>query len=130
MSVEDIEAIRKVLALYGHVVDSRDWDSLGEVYAPDATFVSRGHEQAEGLEAIVEFLRTVPQPDQHTSTNHVIDFADDGNSATGKAKWFVVFADTRVAVGDYEDRYVKTEAGWRILSRASTTKVFIPAHAA
>jgi hypothetical protein len=125
VSAADLEEIRNVLALYCHVVDNQEWNRIGDVYAPDGSYGARGSEPHEGLEEIVKFLSTVP-PMVHTSSNHHIDLSADGKTATGRGKWLVVVPDSRVVAGDYDDLYVKTDAGWRIKGRTSSLRVRSP----
>ena len=125
MSAEDFEGIRKATALYGHVIDNRTWDRLGEVYAAEGAYVNPRMAKApfQGLAAIVEFLSTTPQPVVHMFTNHHIELNPDGRTATGWAKYLAIRPDTTLVAGDYMDIYVRTEAGWRIQRRESTVRI-------
>jgi hypothetical protein len=119
MSAEDREDIRNVLALYAHVIDNQEWDRIGEVYAADGSYGPRDGTPNVGHEAIVKYLASVHQPEVHSSSNHHIEVDAGGESGTGRGKWVVVFPSSRVVAGDYDDTYVKTDAGWRIKDRRS-----------
>jgi hypothetical protein len=126
VSVEDFEEIRNMLALYCHVIDNKEWDRLGQVYALGGSYCIRGSEY-QGVEAIAEYLAwdfgRADQPEMHTSSNHHIEFGADGKRAAGRGKWLSMFPDTRMAAGDYTDAYVKSEVGWRIERRDCRVRV-------
>jgi ketosteroid isomerase-like protein len=117
MQAEDHEQIRNILALYVHVIDNRQWDRLDEVYAPDGSYGARDSPHHDGVEAIGEYLASIFQPVTHMSSNHHIELARDGQTATGVGEWHSVLADRSVLAGSYDDAYTKTDAGWRIQRR-------------
>src|SRR5437588_2039100 len=51
----------------------------------------------------------------------VVEFADDGNAATGKQHFIFVDQQTHaMRLGWYNDEYVRTPDGWRIHRRSTT----------
>lgn len=122
---EDLVAINQVANMYGHLIDNRAFERMGEVYTEDATYHS-SRAKSVGLPAIVDYLSTYPQPLTHNTTNVHIQFGPDPDQATGVAKFLCVLRDRSVTAGDYEDQWVRTPAGWRLQHRRSTGRVQVP----
>jgi ketosteroid isomerase-like protein len=116
---DDLVEIGQVAALYGHLIDAKQWDRLGEIYAEDGTYESQRGGAAEGLAAIRAYLSGNEQPVTHMISNVHVDLAEGADSATGVAKFFVVRADGDVLAGEYADRWARTPAGWRLAHRRS-----------
>lgn len=121
MTAADLAEINNVAALYGHIIDHKEWDRLGEVYAADGVYdgTATGSRRHEGLDAVVHYLSSTVQPLVHHSTNVYVEIALDGLTATGRAKWFVIRPDMSMASGYYIDAWRKTPDGWRLSERAS-----------
>lgn len=129
MHGEDLAEIQQVAALYGHVIDRQLWDRMGEVYAPEGTYdgTATGSGVHEGVSAIVDYLSKSRQPVVHHVTNLYIEaFEDGGKRARGCSKWLVMRDDETIASGDYEDQWIKTGDGWRLLRRASSRRGGLP----
>ena len=121
-TVADELAIRRLVALYTDGINQRDAHVWADVWADDgarwdvAGHIFRGHDEivAHWKEALASF-RTVFQ----TTSDGVVTL--DGDQATGR--WYVternVRRDDSVAQlwGWYDDRYVRTGAGWRLQTR-------------
>jgi hypothetical protein len=118
-SAEDLAAINQVANLYGHLIDSQAFERMHEVYTEGATYHSP-RAKSVGLPAIVEYLSTNPQPLTHNTTNVYVELSAEGTEARGVAKFLCVLRDGTVGAGDYEDHWVRTEAGWRLEHRRST----------
>ncbi len=124
-ALADRLAIVELTHRYCWALDSRRWDLLDEVFLPDATAELRSTSVLEGRDVIRERIRRSIAPldaTQHTVTNHMIEI--DGNTATSRcylhsqhvrhaAEGGVLY----VIAGRYEDRLVRTAAGWRIAFR-------------
>ena len=121
MNSLDTAEIHNIAALYGHVVDHQEWDQLDRIYTRQACYDGSGTSGArhEGLDAIRKFLITVPHPIAHHTTNIHLEFAPQGVSATGRAKWLAIRPDMSITSGYYEDHWTKTNVGWRLCERAS-----------
>jgi hypothetical protein len=122
MDPHDITEINNVIALYGHVVDSRDWNRMSEIGTEDFVFdvstLGLRPERARGIPEVTEFFRTADHPPVHHCTNaHVYD--DDGE-VRSRSKWLCVNPSGSVYGGDYDDFWTKTDVGWRIRIRAVT----------
>lgn len=115
---DDLADMNQVANLYGHLIDNRLFDRMGEVYAEDATYISSRKENF-GLAQIQEYLSTYPQPLTHNVTNVHIEFGPDPDRAVGVAKFLCVLHDGSVGAGDYEDQWVRTPNGWRLQHRRS-----------
>ena len=121
--LEDIEAIKKLQATYGHFVDwgwnKKKQQNVTHFFTEDATFecVSFGM-NAKGSKQISEMLLkgspfTIAQ---HSFTNPIIDV--EGDNATGKwLLWVGVKGDEANIVFESEDvKYIRTAEGWKIQS--------------
>lgn len=129
MNSDDILAIHQLLALYGHAVDRTDPQLLAEVFSEDAVFDATpcGLERYVGREAIVKWfeLGKPPHPLFHVTTNFYVYEAPDGVRAL--SKWTIANSDSGTVMnGDYEDKMVNTEDGWRIRQRIATARFLGP----
>ena len=119
--LEDIEAIKKLQATYGHFVD-RGWNGkevqdVSHFFTEDATFECAAFGMnAKGNKEIAETLKqgstfTIAQ---HSFTNPIIDV--DGDNATGKwLLWVGVNNGEANIVFESEDvKYARTSDGWKI----------------
>lgn len=129
----DRQAIANQLARFARLVDSRDWDAVGEVFADEVTFdYGDGREQA-GIAALRRQFRGFLGgcgPSQHLIGSVAIEL--DGDTALSRAyvqarhqglgdKADRIF-DTH---GDYVDRWARTPAGWRIVRREARWSMHI-----
>ncbi|MBO9378015.1 DUF4440 domain-containing protein [Sphingomonas histidinilytica] len=118
-------AIGNQLARFARIVDSRDWDAVGEVFAEDVSFDYGDGREQSGIAAMREQFRVFLGgcgPSQHLIGSIAIEL--DGDAAISRAyvqarhqgrgdKGDRIF-DTH---GDYVDRWARTPAGWRIVRR-------------
>jgi len=117
--VDDLRAIEELKYRYLRTLDTKDWDAFVECFVPDATGAYAGLD-FEGRDAIVGYMRENLGPGIITLHQcHHPEIAVDGDEATGR--WYlqdkvVVPAFDYVLEGAafYEDRYRRTEDGWRI----------------
>ncbi|HEB87991.1 MAG TPA: nuclear transport factor 2 family protein [Deltaproteobacteria bacterium] len=120
---EDEARIRELACLYARMVDRRDWDSIADVFADDAQlsgpgFSMRGHrELIRGLSGIDRYAATL-----HCVHNQLIEIS--GDDASGEV--YCVANHLHKIEGEpwkldmgirYQDRYRRTGAGWRIVTR-------------
>ena len=117
--------ITQTLALYGHLMDEREADRLGEVFAPDGSFdtTSVGGCLYRGLGQLREFvaLGDAVHPPFHLLTNAWV--FRDREVVRSVSKWLTVDRDTGLPrSGDYLDRWVATTAGWRIAERVARVR--------
>lgn len=127
-AVEDRAAIVEQLGRFARIVDSRDWASVGEVFAEDVTFDYGDGGDQSGIAAMrAQFQRYL---DRCGASQHLIGsvmIALDGDRAVSRA--YVQarhqgrgvkadrFLDTN---GEYVDRWERRPAGWRIVRRDAT----------
>jgi len=119
-------AIRDGLARFARVLDSKQWDALGEVFAADLTF-DYGLGEQTGIAALGETMRRfldVCGPSQHLLGSIAITVEPGGLTATSRA--YVQARHQRPddangpvfdTNGDYVDRWQRRPEGWRIVRR-------------
>ena len=124
--ISDRIEIQDLLARYTHAIDRRDWDALDGVFTPDAHIdYSAMGGAAGGLAEIKEFLAgAMPmfENSQHLLGSSVVDI--DGDTATART---ICHNPMVLHGGDdphllvcglwYQDKLVRTPAGWRIAER-------------
>ena len=116
-NVEDTLAIQRLEALYGHIMDARDWDGLDQIFTEDAVIDFRPFDlpMMEGLDAIRRDMAWIRHPFGHHATNLVIDL--DGDAADIASKLLAVLDDGSVVTGTYTDKARRTGDGWRLTYR-------------
>lgn len=129
LSAVDLAELLQLVARYGVYLDRREFDRLHEVFTDDTVFEYPVGVQ-NGLPAFQAFLDkglkgwAATQHMMHTTL-----FEDDGEEATGfvhvtahHAVGSLPAPQTQVytITGTYRDRYVRTDAGWRIKRRQFT----------
>jgi hypothetical protein len=122
----DEREIVRVALRYCQALDTKDWALLGDVFLQDATARLGGPSELTGLVAITERIRTALQSldeSQHLVGNHEVDL--DGDAATHRCylqaqhvRTAATGSPNYIVAGRYEDRFVRTEQGWRIAERA------------
>jgi SnoaL-like domain len=116
----DILAIHQLLALYGHIIDEREWQRVGELFTPTALYDMSefGLGVVRGAAAI-RALWSRPDaahPLAHHATNIVVSEDPDGTVRV-VSKGLGVGADGRVGSVVYRDVVERTPAGWRFAVR-------------
>lgn len=121
MDSSEAVAIEQLYALYGHVMDDRNWARLTDVFTEDCVFdaTALGVPLMEGVEAIAEVSSTTPQaPLAHHVTNILVESIEDGKASV-RAKALGIYSKGRAFSGTYDDTLRKTPAGWRISHRVN-----------
>lgn len=127
----EIEAIKQLKARYQRAVDTKDWELMRSVLAPDARSVySDGKHAYEGREEIVEFLsspkglgNTAIQSMHHAHTPEI----EITGETSARGRWYLEdFVLTAIpsdwaphgtvmhGTGIYIDEYVKIDGRWHI----------------
>jgi SnoaL-like domain len=118
--VGDILAIQQLLALYGHIIDEREWARVDELFTPSSTYdmTAFGLGVVQGAGAIRELWSRpdAAHPLAHHATNIVISTDADGTVRV-LSKGLGVGSGGRVGSVVYRDVVVRTAAGWRFASR-------------
>ena len=116
---EDLEQIRQLKYRYLRTLDTKQWDEFSACFVPDATADYNGLAFADRAE-LVGYMRANLGPAIVTMHHvHHPEIAVDGDTATGR--WYlhdqVISAEYEFKLEGaafYEDRYVRTEAGWKV----------------
>jgi 3-phenylpropionate/cinnamic acid dioxygenase small subunit len=122
LTAADIVAIHQLVALHGHLVDSRELHRLDELFTPDAVYdvTALGQGTVRGIvgfRALSEaFANDERNPVGHHVTNIVITEAEDGRARV-RSKGIGVLRDGRTGTVTYDDTVIDTENGWRITAR-------------
>jgi hypothetical protein len=125
--MDDIEAIKQLKARYFRLMDTKDWDAWGQVFAEDCEMVvdSRPGSAAgdvmaiTGRKTIVEMVRSQVGPAVTVHHGHMPEI-DLTSSDTAKGIWamedVVELPGERMlhGFGHYHETYVKTPEGWKI----------------
>lgn len=115
MSAE--EGIRRTLANYCRLFDSKQWDALGDLFAEHATITSR-RGTFRGRAEVARDLKGALTDDYHGTlftSNSLI--AVDGDTATAFSD-FLAVEDTKIlAIGTYADTFVRSGDDWRFTSK-------------
>ena len=122
--MDDLERIRRLLALYAQLLDSGRLEDWGELFAQDATFSFQGRTLRGRDEIVREIGGMQPGPERavkHLLLPSVIDLRSDGTAlawtdmtvlATGPDR------ELRVAtMGRYHDRLLRVDGRWRFRER-------------
>jgi hypothetical protein len=117
----DTLAIHELLALYGHIIDERAWQRVGELFTERTVYDMRefGLGVVIGAEAI-RALWSGPRaahPLAHHATNIIVSAEADG-TVRALSKGLGVGPNGRVGSVVYRDVLERTPSGWRFLSRA------------
>jgi hypothetical protein len=117
--LEDLEAIRDLVARYNFAFDDRDVDAYLECWVEDG-FVERRNSKpsCRGHAQLAVLARDFPVNGRHVSTDLVIDL--DGDTAT--MKHYLLYLDMgppcEVSMfGVWHDVAVRTSAGWKYKER-------------
>ena len=107
--------------------DLREWAALAALYTPTGVVVRPNGQRLEGREAI-EAAYAAGSPDRvtrHLCTNVRVDV--DGPDAAHATTTVLIVAGTRTddpdvtfRVGEFADRFERTDEGWRIAERRAT----------
>jgi hypothetical protein len=121
LTVEDRLAIHELVALYGHVIDERQFSRTGELFTDDARYDVSDFTAGivVGIGAIVDLWRSSERhPLAHHATNVVVTQDADGTTRV-ESKGIGVLADGKAGSVTYRDVVVKTPLGWRIRERVA-----------
>lgn len=127
----DRSEIGDLLVRYATAIDARRWDLLDSVFTPDAVLDYRGAggsvgsypEMKQWLADVLPMFRVT----QHLVLNSEVRI--DGDEARGTTQFHnpnELTVDGKPWIftvgGAYHDRFVRTDAGWRIAHRVEETK--------
>ena len=109
--------LHELAALYGDLIDSRDWPGLDQVFATDVVWESpyQPDRPLRGLEAVQKYMNRPGHPLAHHITN--IRVVDDNDEVRMHSRVILVFDGGLTASGEYHDIVERTPSGWRICHR-------------
>ena len=124
MSQQDLEGIRRLVALYGPLLDAGRLDEWGELFTRDAVFSVYGRTY-RGREEIVREIGGMQPPSgrpvKHLLLAPVVDFAGaDAALAWTDMTVYATGEDRRISIatmGRYHDRLARDEGRWRFRER-------------
>jgi len=130
--LEDAEQIRRLTQEYRRVLDARDLDAYGRLFAEDGEWMGgTGYGQTPaGITAMLNERLPARGADGPTAWHLVTEpeISLDGDRATGTVTWTWVGrddADTPVMrlLGHYQDSYVRERGRWRYRRRIAHTNI-------
>ncbi len=118
----DIERIRKVMQLYSHLFDSRDWNGFMDLYLDDAVcewgHLGTWHGREQILPRLVEGHRDrLPYDGFHMTTNLWVDVTGPDTARSRSYLldvWETASDDPIVGYATYEHDYKKINGEWKI----------------
>ena len=126
-ALEDRIAIAEQLARYADMVDRREWNKMGKIFALEGTIDFRASEGPHGpfrevLAWLDRALDSWPKS-LHVISNVIVDL--DGDRATSRCYFHVTAGRENREGGQYTvtdsgrfiDRWIRTANGWRIVER-------------
>jgi hypothetical protein len=136
--LEDVEAIRKLKARYCAACDDgHNPETLGTLFAEDASWEATNMGRAEGRAAIQKLLGDVGRSGRirnsaHHAINPIIDV--DGDRASGHWRLIMLYTANRPdgshahlrIIGWYRERYVRVRGEWLFQSLACTVEEHAP----
>ena len=126
--ISDRLEIQDLIARYSYALDSRDYDALDDLFTDDAVLDYTATGAIKGsLAAMKDFVAnafTMFEGTQHLTTQTMLTFSDDGDTAYGKSTChnpMVFGGDLKpkmMIVGLwYVDTFVRTADGWKFKTR-------------
>jgi hypothetical protein len=127
--MSDHQEIIDLTIAYCWAIDGRRFDDLRDVFVPDAVADYAGTEHV-GVDAIIARCSSALSPldaSQHMVNTHQV--AVDGDTATSRCYFHAQHVRSAapgganyIVAGAYDDRLVRTAAGWRITHRTLTVR--------
>ena len=123
MKPGDFVELQQLLSRYCHIVDTKAWNDLDQIFAADGSVTVVGvYPIATGLDELRSLYARMNHPVAHTSSTLFV-VESSGDTARLASKWVTVRADGLTGTGVYEDEVVRTPAGWRIRERVARPAV-------
>ena len=121
MDPADWVAINQLYALYGHVMDERDWSRLSDLFADEFVFdaTALGVPLMTTLAQVCQTTESAPQsPLGHHVTNVYVE-SIDGDTARVVAKALGTYPGGKAYSGVYEDTLERSAGRWRVKHRVN-----------
>ncbi|MEU7814015.1 nuclear transport factor 2 family protein [Pseudonocardia sp. NPDC049154] len=120
LDVADRLELHEIPALYGDLIDARDWPGLAAVFTDDAVFeiTVKGTLVLRGLDAIRAHMDST---DAHPLAHLMVNIrVAGGDPVRLHSRVLGILPGRLVGSGSYVDEVVRTPAGWRIRHRRFT----------
>jgi hypothetical protein len=132
--LKDLEAIKSLKSKYCHLVDSRSWNELAELWTEDATCDYGFFGSYRGRDEIVEkffgeLVESASSFNAHMIHNPLIDLRGDRASGTWYLTAHTTIQPANQAVwvmGLYRDEFERVEGEWKISSLTFEFKYYTP----
>lgn len=125
LSPHDLFDIQRLIGLYGHIIDEREFSRVGEIFSADALYDVSDFDSGvvRGAAAIAQLWADAgdKHPLGHHATNIVLDELPDGTVRV-VSKGMGVRPNGTASSVVYRDIVGRTLAGWRILERVATLR--------
>jgi hypothetical protein len=110
--------IQQLLARYAVTITQGDVEGLVEVFTPDGTYSAFGDTYT--LNRFPVLVDAAPKGLFMTGTA-LVDLVEGSDTAAGtQPLCFIEHSKHDMRIGYYKDTYVRTDAGWRLKTRAMT----------
>ncbi|TAL01506.1 MAG: nuclear transport factor 2 family protein [Rhodospirillaceae bacterium] len=125
MTQDDTAAVYRLVTLYALGVDTQRWDLFDEVFTEDVIAEFGDLTKFSGLAKFKNdfaAFHALFAATQHTMSNFTVDFYGDTAQAVTYAHWRLIRygvpgGETWEGQGWYDDKVIRTPAGWRIQHR-------------
>lgn len=137
--LKDINDIKRLQRAYGYYLDNALWDEILDLMSNDATFELALDGVYIGKDSIGKYLYALGdgrsglsagELNEHLQLQPVITVADDGKTAQGRWRAFIMSGtyggQARWSEGPYENTYVKEDGIWKISSTHWYETIMVP----
>jgi ketosteroid isomerase-like protein len=115
-SNDDLQAIRRLQIAYGQSFDSRDAEGYAALFIPDARIIQHDGKEFPGSKA-GKAVRNMPPANGAFHLMLETSLTLEGDEASGQCRFLSRTADGRYAIGYYDDRYRRSDTGWKFSVR-------------
>lgn len=130
--LENIEAVRKLLAIYPKALDARDSNTLAQLFTRDARVVvvpwnldMRGHKNV--LDFFLAYFQSDWKEPRHHYTNEYVERAGSGYTAFSYFHETLARGDQSViGWGTWEDKIAFEDGRWKFAERVITIMALTP----
>jgi hypothetical protein len=118
ISQADMQDAARPIALYGHLLDERDWAGLAAIFTGDATieWVNDKGSTKLAISDVLPMLAEYDHPSAHHATNVLTEVIEQ-DTVRVTSKGLAIESDGRSWSVTYTDVVRRTSAGWRIAQR-------------
>jgi len=125
MDLEDRKEITNLINFYGLAIDSQRWELFKQIFSSDCEADFGGGAHWYDLETFIRDFAVFHDPfdaTQHTMSNHQVFVKGDQANSMTYGHWRLLRdvpgGNMWEGSGWYDDRWVRTDDGWRIRHRA------------